>query len=191
MNMKIKISRVICQNHNECNNNECWHKLKHPTEDCFDSKYYFRKGFCPFEEGGVSTRDIKYPKCIDASREATFIQAFRESHEGLNAFFTVGHIVDTTRRFYWTIIEKYWIAIVDALAWPQHSIRDGYWLTLLSPIILAYWAICSIIGAFFGLLLLLPYLLIIATYIPSSIWALLIEAPADFTNKNNKENNKQ
>jgi len=176
--MKIKIKKEICSKHSECSNADCYYKNKHDVPKYYDNKQGLKN--CPFKSEG------EYPRCVDACYTATFTQVFRESHECWHEFFTFGHIIDTTRKFYQDIMLRWFILVGNMFALPHHSIKDGYWLVFLSPIVLVWWALCSVTLIVSSILIIIPYILIILSYVPATIWALLLEAPAEFINKNNK-----
>jgi hypothetical protein len=60
--------------------------------------------------------------------------------------------------------------------WFIGLITDGYWMTLLSPFILTYWVLATII--FLPVLCVLGILFVI-----SSLWCFIIEVPASIMNK--------
>jgi hypothetical protein len=60
--------------------------------------------------------------------------------------------------------------------WYIGLITDGYWMTLLSPLILIYWCLASIIF--------LPILcILIIFFIISCVWCIVFEIPASIMNK--------
>jgi hypothetical protein len=185
--MKLKIEAVnICRFANRCGDDECKHRTKH-----------YHSNSCNVNCLRDKTEDTS-DSCenVEAERHLTFIERYKEHNND-------GAIFGTLWMLYYTCIEFYQqlsLAVAGRIlrflgigfAGPINMIYDGYWLVFLSPFVLVYWIILSIIS--FVLLLFpiaVPLLLFIPVayllFIPVGVWSLLFELPASLMNKKEKD----
>jgi len=171
--MKLKIkSKIQCERskRGECNNTGCNYYYTFEGEESLKSVECRISG------------EVQKLTCteITPGRALTFLERFKENHKRDTIWCTLWDKYRTFTEFYSQVVE---IFGSRGMSFPVGLIYDGYWLVLLSPLVLTYWIL------FIPILLLLSFfwLLLWPIFIPIGIWTVLFELPASILNKKEVE----